>query len=64
MNPTTETLMTAIEENTGHPLEYWIETIRKSGKPDCEEIINFLITKHQLNPLLAELIAQKAKGNS
>jgi hypothetical protein len=63
MNQTTETMMTAIEENTGHPLEYWVEIIRKSGKPDCQAITNFLIEEHQLNPVLAELIATKAKGS-
>jgi hypothetical protein len=63
MNQTTESMMTTIEENTGHPLEHWIEIIRKSGKPDCQAFTSFLIEEHQLNPVLAELIAQRAKGS-
>jgi len=62
MNQATQTMMTAIEDNTGHPIEFWIGMIRKSGIVEFEEITQTLISKYQLNPIMAEYIAKKAKG--
>ena len=62
MDQTTQTMMTAIEDNTGHPIEFWIGIIRKNGIPQYDDILDTLINKYQLNPIMAEYIAKKAKG--
>lgn len=64
MDPKEQTMMTtAIEENTGYPIEHWMEVVRKHGIAENSDIINYLINDHKINPLMAEFIATKVKGD-
>lgn len=64
MDQKTQTMMTtAIEENTGYPIEHWMEVVRKHGVAKNEDIITYLIDNHKINPLMAEFIATKVKGD-
>ena len=63
MEQTTETMMATIKENTGHPIEHWIEIIRKSGIHDHNDIVEFLVRENEVSPRIANFLAETAKGN-
>lgn len=64
MDKATHTMIENIYKNTGYPLDYWIEVVKKQNFEKHGEIIKFLKEQYQFSHGFANLIAHKSKETS